>query len=581
MKLEKEQRSNGQTQTDRTEDDSTSEYDTIIIGAGAGGLSAAICLARAGQRVLVLEQHDVPGGWCHSFYLKGYRFTPGVHYVGLLGKGESTADLYSGLGIANELVFFQMNKRGFEHCWIGDERFDYPSNFKLLKASLSEHFPKEKKAIAEYVDLISKVSREIQLIPTLKGFWQHITVPWRTKHMGKFALFSVKRVIDWHLKDPLLKKILNIQYGDHGLPPAKASFPLHCAVMDHYSQGGYYPMGGGGAIVKAMTNAIKRHGGKIKTSTSVKRILLEGGKKKKAIGVELEDGKQLFAKQIISNADPNITYLKLVGAENLRPKLLKKLAKTKYSCTSLMFFLIVDMDVRKAGLDSGNIWMMSEGDMDELHDKMMTKDVAEGDEFPGMFISCTTLKDPPSFDGRYHTIEAITYINYDAFEQFKNEDKERSKEYLEFKKRLEKKFLNNLEKVVPGISDKIVHKELGTPITNEYYINSTRGAVYGTEKSLKHIGPFSYKSKSEIENLYLCGASIISHGVAGAGYSGVETAAKILNCHKNDLIQPDPNQNVRLYDAEDPSDYPEWMLQKIKVKKERRASSGNKFATME
>lgn len=43
------------------------KYDTIIIGSGAGGLSAAICLARSGQKVLVLEQHDVPGGWCHSF----------------------------------------------------------------------------------------------------------------------------------------------------------------------------------------------------------------------------------------------------------------------------------------------------------------------------------------------------------------------------------------------------------------------------------------------------------------------------------------------------------------------------------
>lgn len=58
------------------------EFDTIIIGSGVGGLSTAICLARAGQKVLVLEQHYVPGGWSHSFTLKGQRFSPGVHYVG-------------------------------------------------------------------------------------------------------------------------------------------------------------------------------------------------------------------------------------------------------------------------------------------------------------------------------------------------------------------------------------------------------------------------------------------------------------------------------------------------------------------
>ena len=80
------------------------QFDTIIIGSGAGGLAAAICLARAGQKVLVLEQHDVPGGWCHSFTLQGQRFCPGVHYIGLIDKGQSTSRLYEGLGVANDLV---------------------------------------------------------------------------------------------------------------------------------------------------------------------------------------------------------------------------------------------------------------------------------------------------------------------------------------------------------------------------------------------------------------------------------------------------------------------------------------------
>ena len=550
------------------------EVDSIIIGSGAGGLSAAICLARAGQQVLVLEQHNIPGGWCQSFNLKGYRFTPGVHYIGLLGKGESTSELYEGLGIANDLVFFRMNAAAYEHYRIGDERIDIPADFDELIKSLSVRFPDEKTALAKYLNTVRNVSHQLQLIPKMNGFWDNLTIPWRARHLGKYGLFSLKKVNDWYIKIPLLKKVLNMQCGDHGLPPSKASFPLHCAVMDHYFSGGFYPMGGGGAIVKAMTNAIKKYGGEVQTSQRVKRILLERNKKMQAVGVELENGEQIYAKRIISNADPGKTYLDLIGEANISYKLLNKLARTKYSCTSLLLFLTVDMDVRKAGLDSGNIWLTSDKSMDNTFEEMMKADITPGDEFPGLLISCTTLKDPTSFDGRYHTIEAITFISHESFKRFNGEGNRHSQEYVQFKERLTQKIINSLEKVLPGISSKIVQKELSTPMTNEFYINSTNGCVYGTEKSFRQTGPFSFKSESEIKNLYLCGASILSHGVAGASYSGVQTAAKILKCSQADLLKHDTSQNVRIYDAEDPSGYPEWILQKMEAKR-ARMKAGN------
>ncbi|MGI9552697.1 MAG: phytoene desaturase family protein, partial [Aurantibacter sp.] len=463
------------------------KWDTIIIGAGAGGLAAAICLSKAGQKVLVLEQHDVPGGWCHSFYLDGHRFTPGVHYVGLLNEGEATSDLYRGLGIANELVFFRMNPDGYEHCWLGDVRFDFPNNFDLLVERLQQKFPKEKKRIKKYLHLIRKVSTQIQLIPFIKGFWQKLLLPYTTRHMGRYALFTLQRVIDWHIKDPLVKRILNIQCGDHALAPSRVSFLMHCGLMTHYFSGGFYPMGGGGALIKSMTNTIKRQQGEVWTQSGVQQILLEGGKKKRAIGVELQDGRRLLADRIVSNADPDITYKQLIGEQHLSKRLLKKLNKTKYSCTSLMLFLTVDMDLRSAGMDSGNVWMMPNRDMNDFYEEMMNGDVTEGEAFEGMFISFTSLKDPSSYDGKFHTIEAITLVDYKSFEKFSNEEEMRSGEYLKFKDLLTKKMLNGLERVVPGVSKNIVQMELGTPITNEYYVNTTRGSIYGTEKTLWNI----------------------------------------------------------------------------------------------
>jgi len=582
--------------------ESPEKWDTIVIGSGAGGLAAAICLSRAGQKVLVLEQHDVPGGWCHSFYLNGHRFTPGVHYVGLLGEGEATNDLYRGLGIANELVFFRMNPDAYEHVRIGKEHFDYPANFEGLVERLSARFPKEKKRIRKYLELTKKVSEELYSIPYLKSFWEKLTLPFRTRHFGKYGLFSLRRVIGWHIKDPLLKNILNVQCGDHGVAPKKAPFVLHSALMYHYYQGGYYPMGGGGALIKAMTNAFKSHEGKIRTSTAVTKILLESDEEKiakgteakrekatdqkqakrigqkRAVGVQLENGQQLFADRIVSNADVGITYNQLIGKENLSQKFQKKLVKTKYSCSSLMLFLTVDMDLREAGMDSGNIWMMPEpvSKDDDPFEKILNADIDQGDAFESLFISCTTLKDPSSFDGKHHSIEAITFIDYKAFEAFKDEEAQRSQKYLDFKQRLINKLVKGLESAVPGISEHIVHKDLGTPITNEYYINTTDGNVYGTEKSLKHIGPFAFKAKSEIEDLYLCGASILSHGVAGASHSGVDTAAQILGCHPDELKAPQEDQHLRIYEAEDASDYPDWLLKKMEVKQARAASKEKK-----
>jgi all-trans-retinol 13,14-reductase len=321
-------------------------------------------------------------------------------------------------------------------------------------------------------------------------------------------------------------------------------------------------MGGGGAIVKAMTSAIKKHGGEIRTAQGVKRIMIEGeGKNKKAIGIELDNGEQYTAKHIISNADPAKTYLGLVGQEHLSNPLRKRLSNTRYSVTSLILFITVEMDVEAAGIDSGNIWMLKDQDMDSLFADMSVKDILKEEEFPAAFISCTTLKDPVSFNGKYHNFEVVTFLDYSFFEQHEQQAI-RSALYLEHKERLTQKLLNSFEKVLPGVREHIVQMELGTPITNEYYINSTRGNVYGTEKSFKQTGPFSYSKKSEIENLYLCGASILSHGVAGASNSGVTTAAAVLQCKPEALLSPQPNQEVRIYEAENQTHWPAWVHQK-------------------
>ncbi|MFT7612452.1 MAG: all-trans-retinol 13,14-reductase [Parvicellaceae bacterium] len=534
------------------------KYDSIIVGSGAGGLSTALCLSRAGHKVLLLEQHDVPGGWCHSFTLNGQRFSPGVHYVGSIGEGDSTNELLCGLGVANDMVFFEMNRKGYEHCHIGDDQFSMPAGIENLKKDLCERFPEEKKGITKYIDLVQAIHDQMMIIPNMSGFWDHVTVAFKTKYVGKYAPFKLKKVISWYIKDPLLKTILNIQCGDHGLPPFKASFLVHSMLMAHYIEGGYYPMGGGGGFVKAFTKSIKALGGEIRTKAKVDKIIVEQGK---ATGVQLANGEIINADRVVSNADPNITFLDLVGENNISKKLKKRLDNTKYSVTSLIMFLTLDVDVTKYGIDSGNIWKISESDLDAVYGNLTQDNILDGEEFNGVFLSCTSIKDPASFNGRYHNFEIVTFLDYSAFEQFEKEKDYHTEEYEAFKKKLTNKMLNTVEKLIPDARKHVIQAELGTPMTNNYYINSTRGNVYGTEKTLKGVGPFAFKPKTEIENLFLVGASTVSHGVGGATNSGVETSAKILGCKSKELLVQNENgdQKLRIYDAENPEEWPEWV----------------------
>jgi phytoene dehydrogenase-like protein len=226
------------------------------------------------------------------------------------------------------------------------------------------------------------------------------------------------------------------------------------------------------------------------------------------------------------------------------------------------------MDLKALGLDSGNIWSLKNHDLDALYDELKDTSILEGDAFPAVFLSCPTLKDPVSFNGRYYNLEVVTFIDNESFDGFSAADY-RSEKYQAQKEILIKKFMNNVEKIIPGAGQHVVQVELGTPKTNQYYIHATKGNVYGTEKKFTQIGPFAFKNKSEIKNLFLCGASTLSHGVGGAAYSGVEAAAQLLGVKQEALLVPEENQVLRIYDADDASTWPDFIHQKIADKKRR------------
>jgi all-trans-retinol 13,14-reductase len=530
------------------------DADTIVIGSGAGGLTAALTLAQAGEKVLVLEQHSHAGGLCHSFYRGGHRFSPGVHYIGQLGSGGSLRKIYEGLGVADDLAFFEMNPQGFEHVHIGDEVFDLPSGKDAMAERFKRRFPDQARGIDNYFSLVSTICTEMQCIPETKGFIDFVTVPFRTWNMGRYGLYSLERILRDRISDPLLRAFLSIQCGDHGLPPSRIPFIMHVSVAGHYIDGGYYPLGGAAAIPDAFIRGLRREGGEVRLSTAAEKILIETqGARRRAIGVRLAGGDELRANRVVSNASPHITYDCLVGPEHLSAGLRRKLDRTSYSIAALTLFLTTDLDLESMGMDSGNYWYVPNSDFESTFTRAQDPE-SINDELPGIFFGVTSIKDPTGFRNGHHTIEVVRFLTYRAFRTYEGSTSgKRPKEYTALKDQLTSAMLKSLEHVIPGIGDHIIFSELGTPLTSDHYVKSTQGACYGTEKVLKQLGPFSYRQFSEIKNLYLCGASIL-HGVSGATTSGLMLTAAIMGCRPGELLKT-TGQELRIFSPGQPDQW--------------------------
>jgi len=231
------------------------------------------------------------------------------------------------------------------------------------------------------------VHKELLEVDTLLGFPSILRVPFRAPKLLRWGFTKLSSLLDACIHDPVLKGVLSGQCGNHGLAPSEVSLPLHAAMSAHYFDGAYYPRGGAKRISAAYIKALRKHGGVVRTRERVVRIIAHGGR---VHGVETASGQTLVASDVISNADPAVTYGRLLDGATCRREV-GHVRRAEYSASTLSLFCAVDMDLAARGYDSGNYWHYASPDVDGIYRRMCRE--LPGNEVEALFLAISSLKD--------------------------------------------------------------------------------------------------------------------------------------------------------------------------------------------
>ena len=506
--------------------DLAEKYDVIIIGSGMGSLTSAAILAKEGKKVLVLERHYTPGGFTHIFKRKGFEWDVGIHYIGEVQKDTSVIKKLFDYISDSKIKWADMGNV-YDKIVVGDKEYDFVKGVQNFKDKMLEYFPDEKKAIYNYVNLVFTAIKTSQKFYMDKALHPLISKFFGSKMRNPFYKFSDKttyEVLSSLTKNEELIKVLSGQYGDYGLPPKESSFVMHAAVARHYFAGGSFPIGGSSVIANSIDKVIEKAGGTILISAEVEEIII---KKRKAIGVKMKDGKQFFAKKIISGAGIMTTYNKLIPSKiEDKYEFKKQLQTVKRSVSHACLYLGLEGSPEELDLPKTNYWIYP----DKIeHDTAVNNYLNNlNADFPVVYISFPSAKDP-DWSNRYpgkSTIDIITLLPYEGFKNWDGTRwMKRGEEYDQLKEKISKRLLEILYKHIPQAKGKVEHYELSTPLTTQHFINYDEGEIYGLDHTPKRFRQRFLKPRTRIKNLYLTGQDVVTAGVAAALFSGVITTS--------------------------------------------------------
>ncbi len=309
---------------------STEEYDAIIIGASHNGLTCACYLARAGLRVLVLEQYHSIGGMTITEEITLPGFRSDIHAFGYQLGNLSP--------VPNEL---RLDKYGFE---LIPSDTSYSHIFRAGRGYISMHKDIEKtaKSIAKYSSKDSVAWKKIfdnykaekdSIISSINSPPRPMSysVQDSDRDPEGFDRYraNIQSMRSW-CNEWFESEEAKIMFGTFasfvGLSPDDAGGGQIAYLFSTVLQdtGNAIVRGGFGNLPLALASYLESKGGKILTSCNVERIIIDKAQRR-AIGIRLDNGKEFSVrKYIASSTDPSTLLLKMIGEEYLEKRLLEE-----------------------------------------------------------------------------------------------------------------------------------------------------------------------------------------------------------------------------------------------------------------
>ncbi len=479
----------------------------VVIGAGFGGLAAAVRLGARGWRVTIVEKLDAPGGRAYVFRQDGFTFDAGPTIITAPYLLEELWTL-CGRRMSDDVQLRSMDP--FYRI-----RFD-DGTVMSCSADLDATRAEVARIAPEDLPGFERFMRDSEAIYRV-AFGELADKPFhRIGALLRAAPAMIRlqgyRTVFGKVGDYFTNPKLRVAFSFHplligGNPMTTTAYYCLIAHLERM-HGVHYAMGGMGALVDGIVGLIDGQGGHLRCNAEVEEILVENGR---AAGVRLASGERIRADIVVSNADVGWTYSKLLARHPRRRWTDRKVARARYSMSLFVWYFGTNRRFEDVYHHTMVLGPRYEG---LLKDIFTRKHLAE--DF-SLYLHRPTMTDPslapPGCDA-FYVLSPVPHLGSGT------DWAERAEPYrAAIERRLE-------ETVMPGLGASIVTSRMITPQDFRDRLLSVNGAAFSLEPQLFQSAWFRPHNRSEeVEGLYMVGAG--TH--PGAGVPGVVSSARILD----------------------------------------------------